>query len=301
MNNKISASQVKSLREITNAGLLDCKKALTETQGNEEEAIKWLREKGIASQAKRSDRDTSEGVVAINIASDNSSAAIVSIQCETDFVARNKEVWGFARQMASAAVQNAITSKDILANHEIDNTKISDIIIDKSATIKENIQLGTLEMLAKQDGTVVCGYVHGNIVGDSADASASKETGTFGVVVRVKSKGSSEADLVEFGNKLAMHIAAMNPDVVSQADLTDKIMSEEREIALAKISENPALKDKPDAQKNGIAEGMIKKAVTNRVLNLQQYALNDKLTVKQAADEAKAEIIEFKKIVIGKI
>lgn len=297
--NKISASQVKELRDLTNAGLLDCKKALIETNGNQEEAVKWLREKGVVAQAKRSDRETSEGIVAMNIATDNSSGTIVSVKCETDFVARNQEVWGFARKIAQESLENKISDLEQLDNHVIDGAKIKDIIIDKSAVIKENIQIGDFKTLSSQDSTKVYGYVHGNVIGDTDDESAYKETGNFGVIVRVKSKGAD--DLSDFGQKIAMHIAAMNPDVVKQDDLTPEIMKEEHDIAMSKISENPVLKDKPDAQKKGIAEGMVRKAVTERVLYLQQYALNDKLTVKQAADEAKVEVIEFAKVIIGNL
>ncbi|USO00525.1 MAG: translation elongation factor Ts [Alphaproteobacteria bacterium] len=303
--NKVSGLQVKSLRIRSGAGVLDCKKALEISNGDEELAIKWLREKGISAHEKRSCKETSEGVVAGKTDDSSSMGVLVSIRCETDFVARNEKMWGMARSLCDVLLSNqAISDSEQLEQADINNSKVSDVLIDLSATIKENIKLGEIAIFRAKDKSNVYSYIHGNLINiddksTAEDKRAAKETGTLGVIVRIASKGASQDTLNEFGNNLAMHIAAMNPDVISQEDLTEEIINNESDIAMKKINENPNTANKTEEQKNQIASGMVKKAVADRVLYLQQYAINDKLTVKQAADEAQVTILEFAKVIIG--
>ncbi|QEK38648.1 translation elongation factor Ts [Candidatus Cytomitobacter primus] len=273
---KITAVQVKSLRERTGAGIKACNEALKETNGNEEQAIDWLRQKGIASQSKRSSRDASEGIVAMHL--DGNAGTLVSLKCETDFVAKNEDFWGIARDLCTLSIVNP---KD-LENQALNGTKVSELLIESSSVIKENIQLGEITTLKSEQNTYVYGYVHGNIV-------PLPTVGTIGVLVRISSPDP------EFGKKIAMHIAAMNPDVLNSSEISEEIMNREKDIALAQIDQN-----KPQEVQDKMLEGKVQKALKDRVLLSQPYAFDGKITIEQYAKEAGITIIEFKKIIIGK-
>ncbi len=271
----ITSQQVKSLRERTGVGIKACKDALVEVNGNEEKAIDLLREKGIASQAKRANKDSSQGMIAMKL--DSNAGTLVSLKCETDFVARNEIFWSVARDLCSLSIVN---SKDLL-NQAFNGVKVEQMISNLRNKTKENVQLGDVFTLKSQENTFVHGYMHGSV-------GLAKNVGTFGVLVRTS---SSDA---EFGKFIAMHIAAMNPEVMEYSNLTQETLDKEKEIAMTQIDKN-----KPEEIINKMIEGKVQKALKDRVLLNQPYAFNTKLTVEQFAKESSIKILEFKKIIIG--
>ncbi len=272
----VTVAQVKSLRARTGVGLNACKDALVASNGDEEKAIDLLRQKGIASQNKRADKDASEGIVAMKL--DGNAGTLLSLRCETDFVARNEQFWGVARDLCSLSIVN---SKE-LEHQALNGTKVSDRLAELQVVTKENVQLGEVITLKAQDSTFVHGYVHGSV-------GLAKNIGNFGVLVR-----TSSAD-VEFGKFIAMHIAAMNPEVLADSDLTEETLEREKAIAMSQVDAN-----KPQEIIEKMVQGKIQKALKDRVLLNQPYAFNTKLTVEQFAKESGIQIIEFKKIIIGK-
>lgn len=277
--NDISMEQIKSLRSRTGSGIAICKEALVANNGDEEKAIDWLRQKGAASQAKRSDRDASEGVVAMLL--EGNAGTLVSLKCETDFVAKNEDFWGLAIELCTLTIANP---KD-LANQALNGTKVSNLLIDKSAVIKENIQLGEVVTLESKSNTYVYGYAHGSIV-------PLPTVGTIGVLVRISKPDDN------FGKKIAMHIAAMNPEVVSYEQIPSETIAREKEVASAKIDTS-----KPENVQNAMLEGMLKKALKDKVLlsqDYEDYESGKKYTIEQFAKEKDINILEFKRIEIIK-
>ncbi|QEK38201.1 translation elongation factor Ts [Candidatus Cytomitobacter indipagum] len=275
----ISMDQIKSLRSRTGSGIAVCKEALVANGGNEEKAIDWLRQKGIASQAKRSGKDASEGIIAMLL--EGNAGTLVSLKCETDFVAKSEDFWGIARDLCPLSIVN---SKD-LPNQALNGTKVSDLLVDKSAIIKENIQLGEVATLKSEPDTYVYGYAHGNIV-------PLPTIGIIGVLVRISKPND------DFGKKIAMHVAAMNPEVISYSQIPSDIMEREKEVASAKVDQS-----KPEAVQSAMLEGMLKKALKDKVLlsqDYEDYESGKKYTIEQFAKEKGIEILEFKRIEILK-
>ncbi|MGB0252116.1 MAG: translation elongation factor Ts, partial [Paracoccaceae bacterium] len=193
----ITAAMVKELRESTGAGMMDAKKALTETDGDFEAAVDWLRTKGLAKAAKKSGRVAAEGLVAIAV--DGGSAVAVEVNSETDFVAKNAEFQQMVGSFATAAL--GVADVEALANATVDGKSVNDILTDKIATIGENM---TLRRLVKINGESVASYVHN---------AATAGMGQIGVIVAMN--GSNE----EFGRQVAMHIAAANPAALDEGSL----------------------------------------------------------------------------------
>ena len=269
----ITAAQVKELREMTGAGMMDAKKALVETEGDMEAAVDWLRTKGLAKAAKKSDRTAAEGLVAVVVEGGNGVA--VEVNSETDFVGKNAEFQGMVAAIAGAAL-NA-SDVDALKETTVDGKKVADMITDKIATIGENM---SLRRMASVEGDVVGSYVHN---------AASAGMGQIGVLVALK--GGSE----EFGKQVAMHIAAANPASLSEADLDPAVVEKERQVQIDIAKES----GKPDAVIEKMIVGRMKKFMAEVTLVGQPFALNPDLTVEQAAKEAGAEITGFVRMQVG--
>jgi len=184
----ITAADINKLRQATGAGMLDCRKALTETNGDFEAAIDWLRKQGQKVAAKRSDREAKEGVIIAKTSADNKTGFVVCISCETDFVSRNPEFVAFAQGIAEAAVSNNVKSAEELNEVSINGVKVSDLINDKLASIGEKIGVAKFERI---EAAFVASYIHG--------------ANRMGVLV-----GMTE-EAAEAGKDIAMQIAAMNP------------------------------------------------------------------------------------------
>ena len=269
----ITAAMVKELRETTGAGMMDAKKALTETDGDFEAAIDWLRTKGLAKAAKKSDRVAAEGLVAVAVNSGKGVA--VEINSETDFVAKNADFQAMVASFAQAGL--GVDSVEALANASVDGKAVSDILTDKIATIGENM---TLRRMAILTGDEVATYVHN---------AAATDMGQIGVLVALK--GSNP----EFGRQVAMHIAAVNPAALNADELDAAYVEREKAILVDQARES----GKPEAVIEKMIEGRMKKFLGEVTLLGQSFVINPDLTVEQAAKEAGVEITGFVRLAVG--
>ena len=269
----ITAAQVKELREMTGAGMMDAKKALTETDGDMEAAVDWLRTKGLAKAAKKSGRTAAEGLVAVEV--NGGVGVAVEVNAETDFVAKNAEF----QEMVSgiAKVATGVDSVEALADADMGGKKVSEVLTDKIAKIGENM---TLRRMAKIEGDVVATYVHN---------AAAAGLGQIGVLVALK--GGDEA----FGKQVAMHIAAANPAALNESDLDPAVVEKERQVQIDIARES----GKPDAVIEKMIVGRMKKFLGEVTLLGQSFVMNPDLTVEEAAKEAGAEIVGFVRLQVG--
>ena len=199
----VDASTVKELRERTGAGMMDCKKALVETNGNMEKAIELLREKGLAAAAKKASRIASEGLVGTYINNDNKIGAIVEVNCETDFVAKNQEFIDFVNSMAKIVVDNDIKDLEQLNEADYNGMKVRESLSTLIAKIGENMTIRRFEKFVVENGAIVS-YIHGG--------------GRIGTLIQLESSIVNDA-LIELGKDIAMQIAAMNPLYVNESDV----------------------------------------------------------------------------------
>ena len=269
----ITAAQVKELRESTGAGMMDAKKALTETGGDMEAAVDWLRTKGLAKAAKKSGRTAAEGLVAVVV--DGGTGVAVEVNSETDFVAKNAEFQEFVGGVAKAAL--GVDSIDALTAADLGGKTVADTLTDKIATIGENM---TLRRMAKVSGGQVVSYVHNAVTGGM---------GKIGVLVAME--GGDEA----FGKQVAMHIAAVNPASLSEDDLDPAVVEKEKQVQMDIARES----GKPEQVIEKMIVGRMKKFMAEITLLNQQFVVNPDLTVAKAAEEAGAKITGFVRLEVG--
>ncbi|KUF11701.1 translation elongation factor Ts [Pseudoponticoccus marisrubri] len=269
----ITAKQVKELREMTGAGMMDAKKALVETEGDMDAAVDWLRTKGLAKAAKKSGRTAAEGLVAVKV--EGGKGVAVEINSETDFVAKNADFQDMVGKIATAALN--VSDVEALKSAEVDGKPVTDVITDKIATIGENM---SLRRMASAEGDVVSSYVHN---------AAAPNMGQIGVLVALK--GGSE----EFGRQVAMHIAAANPAALNEAELDPAVVEKERQVQIDIAKES----GKPDNVIEKMIVGRMKKFLAEVTLLGQQFALDTDKTVEQAAKDAGAEIVGFVRLQVG--
>lgn len=269
----ITAKQVKELREMTGAGMMDAKKALTETDGDFDAAIDWLRTKGLAKAAKKSGRTAAEGLVAVKV--DGGKGVAVEVNSETDFVAKNGEF----QQMVAGIAETALTVADVEALKAADmgGKPVEERITDAVAKIGENM---SLRRMAAVEGDVVAAYVHN---------AAADGMGQIGVLVAMK--GGSEV----FGKQVGMHIAAMNPAALNEASLDPAVVEKEKQVQIDIAKES----GKPDAVIEKMIVGRMKKFMAEVTLLGQAFALDTDKTVEQAAKDAGAEIVGFVRLQVG--
>ncbi|MBS1748749.1 MAG: elongation factor Ts [Bacteroidetes bacterium] len=274
----ITAADINKLRQMTGAGMMDCRKALTETNGDFEEAIDWLRKKGAKVAALRGDREAKEGVVIAQTTADNKTGIAVCISCETDFVSKNADFIAFAQSIANAAVANNVKSIDELNNVSVNGAKVSDMINDKLASIGEKIGISKFERL---DAPYVASYIHG--------------ANRIGVLVGLN-KESAEA-----GKDVAMQIAAMNPVAVDPNSVPADIIAREKAIVTEQIKNDPKMAGKPDAMIDKIAEGKLNAFFKENTLTAQPFV---KDAAKSVSDHLKSvdsglAITGFKRVALG--
>jgi len=269
----ITAAQVKELREMTGAGMMDAKRALTETDGDMDAAVDWLRTKGLATAAKKSGRVAAEGLVGLAV--DGGTGVAVEINSETDFVAKNAEFQDLVAGVAKAAL--GVSDVEALKAADLGGASVEAAITDKIAKIGENM---TLRRMARVEGDVVAAYVHN---------AAADGMGKIGVLVALK--GGDEA----FGKQVAMHVAAANPASLSEADLDPAVLEHERGIQIEIARES----GKPEAVIEKMIEGRMKKFLSEVTLLGQNFVINPDLTVAKAAEEAGAEIVAFVRMEVG--
>ena len=258
----ITAGMVKELRDRTGAGMMDCKTALTENKGQMEDAVDWLRKKGLAKAAKKSGRTAADGL--IGIAFEAKKAAVVEVNSETDFVARNEQFQTMVRDIAGAALKvGGDFDKLLKAKHG--KATIEDHVKDMVATIGENMSIRRSGGLSVKDGAVAS-YMH---------SAVAPNLGKIGVLVALESKGDA-TKVLDFGKKIAMHIAAANPQAVTEAGLDKDLLA--REKALYEDQAKQSGKAPDIAAK--MAEGRLKKEFFNQVVLLQQvFVMDGKETV----------------------
>lgn len=263
----ISAGMVKDLRDKTGAGMMDCKQALTESNGNIESAIEWLRKKGLSKAAKKSDRIASQGLIAIQ--SQENRGAVIEVNSETDFVARNPQFQEIVRTIAKVALQTDGDLKQLLqTTYPGSKNSIDTQIKEAIATIGENINLRRSASLSVTGG-IVAAYMH-NKVDD--------ELGKIGVLVALESSADKNK-LHEFGRQIAMHIAAASPLSVSQLDLNPSVIEKEK----AFYHEQAASSGKPKEIIEKMVEGRLKKEFFQQVCLLNQvFVLDGKNSVEEA-------------------
>ncbi|MCZ4287573.1 translation elongation factor Ts [Hoeflea alexandrii] len=269
----ITAAMVKELRDKTGAGMMDCKKALGETDGNMEAAIDWLRAKGIAKADKKSGRTAAEGLIAV--ASEGNSAVVVEVNSETDFVARNDAFQDLARSIASVAISTD-GSADAVSAATVPSTgkSVTDTVKDAIAHIGENMNFRRSAKLSVDDG-IVATYVH-NAVADGL--------GKLGVIVAVKSTGNKDA-LAAIGRQVAMHIAATNPLALTSGDVDPAVADRERNVFIEQARES----GKPDAIIEKMVEGRMRKFYEEVALLSQAFVMNPDQTVGDAVKAAAAD------------
>ena len=271
---QISASLVKQLREQTGAGMMDCKKALTETGADIEQAIDWLRKKGLSAAAKKSTRVASEGLIALAI--ENNLGALVEVNAETDFVARNTEFQEFALQTAKVAlIDGAQVEKLLIAPYPGAEHSVSDELINMVGKIGENIVVRRSSMLGVGRG-IVAGYLHNTVTPNA---------GKIGVLVGLESEGD-EISLKEFGHKLAMHICATRPVSVDKDSVDPALI--EREKAVLREQAQGAGKSSDIVEK--MVEGRLNKFFKEIILKEQVYVIDGESIVKKAIASFEKEL-----------
>ncbi|WP_395648348.1 translation elongation factor Ts [Terricaulis sp.] len=271
---EITAALVKDLREKTGVGMMDCKKALAENDGNLEAAIDWLRAKGISKAAKKAERAAAEGLVAVEVA--GAKGAVVELNSETDFVARNADFQKAAHEFAQIALKQA-DHASLLAAKASSGGTVQEHVTNLIATIGENITLRRSATLAVGNGVVVP-YVHGK-TGDTGNL------GRIGVLVAVESTGDKAA-LEKIGKNVAMHIAAANPAALSEADIPADRVEREKAVILEQIKEDPKAQGKPQQVLDKMLEGRMRKFYEESVLGKQAFVMNPDQTVDAAIAEA---------------
>ncbi len=269
----ITAAMVKELRDATGAGMMDAKKALTETGGDMEAAVDWLRTKGLAKAAKKSGRTAAEGLVGVAV--EGGRGVAVEVNSETDFVSKNAEF----QQMVAAFAKAALGVDDIeaLKAAEIDGKPVNDILTEAIAKIGENMNL---RRMAVVEGDSLATYVHGAV----ADG-----LGRIGVLVGLKGEDNG------IGKQIAMHVAAAQPASLSEADLDPAVLERERKV----LTEQARESGKPEQVIEKMIEGRMKKFLSEVTLLGQQFVVNPDLTVGQAAREAGVEITGFVRMAVG--
>lgn len=266
----VTAAMVKELREKTGAGMMDCKKALAETNGDMEAAIDWLRAKGIAKADKKSGRTAAEGL--IGIVSGGVKAVVVEINSETDFVARNEAFQELVRGVANVALGTDGSVEAIAnANYPATGKSVDETIKDAIATIGENMTLRRAALLKVEDG-VVATYIH-NAAGDGI--------GKLGVLVALKSVGDKEV-LFSVGRQIAMHIAATNPLAIRADEVDAAVAERERNVFI----EQSRASGKPDNIIEKMVEGRMRKFFEEVALLSQAFVMNPEITVGQAVKDA---------------
>ncbi len=279
-----SALDVKNLREQTGCGMMDCKKALIESDGDFDKAVEYLREKGLAQSAKKAGRIAAEGMVFATADTAKKLGVVVEVNAETDFVAKNEMFRTFVKEVADVIMaQNPADVETLLTCKMEDGKTVEESRQDKVLVIGENIQLRRFE---RYEG-VCAAYVHGG--------------GTHGILVNFNTADDVAAkdEFTAYGKDVAMQIAAANPLYLNQSDVPAEVIEKEKEILLAQIENDDKLKGKPDAVKSKMVEGRIGKYFKENCLLEQQFVKNGDLTIADYTKEtAKAmggdiEIVKF--------
>lgn len=274
MSVTITAADINKLRQATGAGMLDCRKALTESNGDFENAIDWLRKQGQKVAAKRSDREAKEGVVIAQTTADKKSGIVLCISCETDFVSKNADFVSFAQSIADAAIANNVKSAEELNGVSVNGSTVAEMINDKLAAIGEKIAVSKFERV---DAPYVASYIHGAY--------------RMGVLVAM-TKEAAEA-----GKDVAMQIAAMNPLAVDESSVSADLVAREKDIAIEQIK----AEGKPAEMAEKIAMGKVNKFFKENTLMAQAFVKDSSKSVSDylKSVDADLKVTEFKRVALG--
>jgi elongation factor Ts len=273
----ISAQDINKLRQSTGAGMMDCRKALTETNGDFEAAIDWLRKQGQKVAAKRSDREAKEGVVIAQTTADNKSGFVVCVSCETDFVSKNADFIAFGKSIADAAVANNVTSLEQLMGVKIGDLTIAALVDEKLATIGEKIGVTKFERV---DAPYVASYIHG--------------ANRIGVLVGLD-KPAADA-----GKDVAMQIAALNPVAIDADSVPADVIAREKDIVLELMKQDPKMAGKPDEMLAKIVDGKMGAFFKEQTLTAQAFVKDGSKSVGDYLKEVgNVKVTAFKRVALG--
>lgn len=273
----ITAQDINKLRQATGAGMMDCRKALTETNGDFEAAIDWLRKQGQKVAAKRSDREAKEGVVIAQTSADNKSGIVVCISCETDFVSKNTDFIAFAQSIADAAIANNVNSAEELNDTKIGSATVADLVNDKLASIGEKIGITRFERV---NAPYVASYIHGAY--------------RIGVLVGMNKEAA------EAGKDVAMQIAALNPVAVDANSVSAEVVEREKTIIMDLMKQDPKMAGKPEEMLSKIAEGKLGAFFKENTLTAQPFVKDAGKSVADYLKEAgDVQVTEFKRVALG--
>ncbi len=266
----ITAAMVKELREMTGAGMMDCKKALNETNGDMDAAVEFLRKNGQAKAEKKAGRIAAEGLCTVVLKGDTT-AAVVEVNSETDFVAKNETFQSYVKAVARQAVESDAADLDAFMAEpwiEDGSKSVKDALVEKIAVIGENLNIRRFQKITAEEGCVVS-YIHGG--------------GRIGVIVEAKTEVVNDA-VKEAMTNVAMQIAALNPRYVSREEISEDYIAHEKEILLAQIMNDPKESQKPEKVINGMIEGRVNK-------ELKEICLVDQVYVK--AEDGKQTVAKY--------
>ena len=267
-----TAQDVKTLREMTNVGMMDCKKALTETNGDMDKAVEWLREKGLAKAAKKAGRIAAEGMAYAKVCTECGVGAVVEINCETDFCAKSELFVAFVHDVCDAILANKPATVEELMGCKYPGSEltVAEIMPEKVMSIGENLQIRRFHIF---DANTTVAYVHAG--------------GKIGVLVNLAVEGGIDA--TEIGKDVAMQIAALNPRFWDKSNVTADVLAEEKKIALALMDQDPKMASKPQQVKEKIIDGKMNKFYEENCLLQQEFVKDGSFTVeKYMASAAKA-------------
>ena len=268
-----TAQDVKTLREMTNVGMIDCKKAPTETDGDMDKAVEWLREKGLAKAAKKAGRIAAEGMAYADVCPKCGVGAIVEVNCETDFCAKSDLFVAFVKDICKTVITENPADIDALMNSKYagSNLTVAETLPEKVMSIGENLQI---RRFVRFDDNTSVAYVHAG--------------GKIGVLVNLAVEGGIDA--TEIGKNVAMQIAALNPRFWDKSDVTEDVLAEEKKVALALMDQDPKMASKPQQVKEKIVLGKLNKFYEENCLLQQEYVKDGSMTVEKYIASAAKEL-----------
>lgn len=275
---QITAADINKLRQSTGAGMMDCRKALTETNGDFEAAIDWLRKKGQKVAALRGDRDAKEGVVLAKTTADSKTGITFCLTCETDFVSKNADFVAFAQSIMDAAIEHNVKSVDELNEVSVGGQKVADLVNDKLASIGEKIGIAKFERV---EADYVASYIHG--------------ANRMGVLVGLNHEAA------EAGKDVAMQIAAMNPVAVDASSVSAEVVEREKAIVTEQIKADPKMAGKPDEMIAKIADGKLNAFFKENTLMAQPFVKDGGKSVGEYLQSVNKDlkVLSFKRVALG--
>ena len=267
-----TAQDVKTLREMTECGMLDCKKALMETDGDMEKAVEFLREKGLASVAKKAGRIAAEGIVLAFSDEAKKASVAIEVNSETDFVSKNEDFRSFVKLAGQAVIDNDPADVEALLACVVDGRTVNEHLQDRQLKIRENLKV---RRFVRYEGDVAT-YVHGG--------------GTIGVMVKFATDVADKEGFAEFGKDVAMQIAAANPAYLCEHCVPAEVLDHEKEILMAQIENDPKMASKPDAVKEKMVDGRIGKYYKENCLMNQEFVKDPDLDIKGYVEKVAKEL-----------